>query len=310
MEAERPLTVGQYLREERERRNISLESISRTTRITMGNLQALEGDEFLVFSAPIFVRGFLRTYAMAVGLDAQKVVSMYEAQADLLDSAKKIKKEIPAQKPRPLMRYVLPLVLIVLAAGIMIFSFLKKPALTPRPPAPPAASLAPKAAETTPAKVLMAHEETTPQNPEPAKASAVPEKLTAESLQKIEGGEQKANKVPEKPAAGSIGTAGEESKRERRHVLKIMARESSWVRIQIDDQPPLDALLQPQETATWTARRGFNITLGNAGGVELSFNGIAQGHLGKSGQVVHLLLPPEGKSSQGAEKKESAVQPR
>jgi cytoskeleton protein RodZ len=94
-----------------------------------------------------------------------------------------------------------------------------------------------------------------------------------------------------------------EKKKERRHVLKVQATEMTWLRIQSDDQPEVEALLQPMETATWTARRQFNIIIGNAGGVEISFNGKPLGDLGASGQVVRLLLPKEIKPPQ-EEKKE------
>ena len=70
-------------------------------------------------------------------------------------------------------------------------------------------------------------------------------------------------------------------------------RLDGWLRIQSDDRPESEALLQPKETATWTAQRQFKILLGNAGGVEISLNGNPQGPLGKSGEVVHLLLPDE-----------------
>jgi hypothetical protein len=69
----------------------------------------------------------------------------------------------------------------------------------------------------------------------------------------------------------------------------------TWLRIQSDDLPDVEALLQPMETATWTARNQFKITVGNAGGVEISLNGKPLGTLGTSGQVVHLLLPDEMK---------------
>jgi cytoskeleton protein RodZ len=77
----------------------------------------------------------------------------------------------------------------------------------------------------------------------------------------------------------------------------------TWLRIQSDDQPDVEALLQPMQTASWTARRQFKITVGNAGGVEISFNGKPLGTLGASGQVVNLLLPDEMKPP-SEEKKE------
>jgi hypothetical protein len=69
------------------------------------------------------------------------------------------------------------------------------------------------------------------------------------------------------------------------------------MRILCDGQQTFDVLLQPKETATWTARRQFEIAVGNAGGVELSLNGLPQGPLGKPGEVIHLILPGDAKAA-------------
>jgi hypothetical protein len=65
------------------------------------------------------------------------------------------------------------------------------------------------------------------------------------------------------------------------------------MRILNDEQQVSDVLLQPKETSSWTARRQFRIIIGNAGGIELFLNGVSQGRLGKSGEVIHLVLPRE-----------------
>ncbi len=72
MNEEQVLSVGSYLRQERERRNISLESVAKVTRITLQNLEALERDDFRLLPAPVFTRGFLRTYAAYLGIDPKE----------------------------------------------------------------------------------------------------------------------------------------------------------------------------------------------------------------------------------------------
>jgi hypothetical protein len=100
---------------------------------------------------------------------------------------------------------------------------------------------------------------------------------------------------PSAPAPASPGAPAEETK-ERRHILRVQAKEQTWVRVQADDQPEFEVLLEPQEKAVWTARRQMKITLGNAGGLDMAFNGKRVGPFGSSGQVVHLQFPlPEGK---------------
>jgi hypothetical protein len=104
---------------------------------------------------------------------------------------------------------------------------------------------------------------------------------------------EKEQKPSEKLAAAATGPGEKEAAKERRHILKAVATEKTWMRILNDEQQVSDVLLQPKETSSWTARRQFHITIGNAGGIELFLNGVSQGRLGKSGEVIHLVLPRE-----------------
>jgi cytoskeleton protein RodZ len=76
-------TLGQYLRRERESRQIPLPELSRTTRISLPFLKALEEDNLDFFSQHEFIPGFLKLYARHLGLDAQEVLLRYEFQSEL-----------------------------------------------------------------------------------------------------------------------------------------------------------------------------------------------------------------------------------
>ncbi|MFH1758394.1 MAG: RodZ domain-containing protein [Pseudomonadota bacterium] len=291
MNEERVLSVGSYLRQERERRNISLESIAKVTRITLPNLEALERDDFRRLPAPVFTRGFLRTYVSYLGIDPQEVLALYEAQVDFSTVSPKIKIGPPPKKTRPLVKFTLILFILSLAAGILFSSLYKQ---TPAPPPSPPLSVpeAPRL-QTPPDKTPPAEEFPSPEKDLLKTPAAFPP-LPALTPDLIE--EEKEEKKEE------------EKKEEERHILSVKATELTWLRVQSDDQKKVEALLRPQEKSTWTARRQFKITVGNAGGVEIFFNGVPQGRLGASGEVVHLLLPKEIKEVKekvaGEEKKE------
>jgi len=76
-------TLGQYLRREREARSVSLEELSRGTRISRPYLEALERDDFHFFSKREYTLGFLRGYARHLGLDPDEVLKRYRFQAEL-----------------------------------------------------------------------------------------------------------------------------------------------------------------------------------------------------------------------------------
>ena len=76
-------TLGQYLRREREARSVSLEEISRGTRISQPYLEALERDDLHFFSKREYILGFLKGYARYLGLDPEEVLKRYRIQSEL-----------------------------------------------------------------------------------------------------------------------------------------------------------------------------------------------------------------------------------
>jgi len=87
-------TLGQYLRREREARSVSLEEISRGTRISRPYLEALERDDFHFFSKREYTLGFLRGYARYLGLDPDEILKRYRFQLELT-SRKETFEQIP-----------------------------------------------------------------------------------------------------------------------------------------------------------------------------------------------------------------------
>lgn len=72
-------SVGQFLRKAREARNISLEEISRATRVPVLSVERIEADQFDELPGEVFVRGFLKSYARALDLEPDDVLARYTA---------------------------------------------------------------------------------------------------------------------------------------------------------------------------------------------------------------------------------------
>ena len=70
-------TFGPRLRSERERRGISLETISTVTNVGIELWEGLERNDFSRWPRGIFARAFVRDYARAVGIDADEVVEEF-----------------------------------------------------------------------------------------------------------------------------------------------------------------------------------------------------------------------------------------
>lgn len=75
-----PITLGAYLRRERERRGLALRTISESTKVSVGLLEGLETDDISRWPGGIFRRAFVRSYAQCVGLDPDDVMKRFERQ--------------------------------------------------------------------------------------------------------------------------------------------------------------------------------------------------------------------------------------
>lgn len=75
-----PLTVGQQLKAARDARGLTLRDIAGITKMQVSTLECLENDRFDEIHAEVFVRGFLRSYARELRLDADRVLVDYLEQ--------------------------------------------------------------------------------------------------------------------------------------------------------------------------------------------------------------------------------------
>ncbi|MFH0810548.1 MAG: RodZ domain-containing protein [Pseudomonadota bacterium] len=73
-------TVGQYLKEEREKRGLSIEEINQRTRISLHVIEVLERGQTALLPPPVILRGFLKNYAKALDLDPTEVLTRYHQE--------------------------------------------------------------------------------------------------------------------------------------------------------------------------------------------------------------------------------------
>ena len=75
------ITVGRLFQKEREEKKVSLETVSRETRISLAFLQAIEEDAYQLIPAETYVRGFIRSYAKLLHLNVDEILDLYRLQA-------------------------------------------------------------------------------------------------------------------------------------------------------------------------------------------------------------------------------------
>ncbi len=71
--------LGERFRAAREARGLSLSDVSEQIRIRSLYLAAIEDENWDAIGAPVYVRGFLRTYARFLGLDSEEAVAAFNA---------------------------------------------------------------------------------------------------------------------------------------------------------------------------------------------------------------------------------------
>jgi cytoskeleton protein RodZ len=74
--------IGTTLREARIRHKIDLTEIEEQTKIRVRYLRALENEEWDLLPGPTYTRSFIRTYALALGLDGERLADDYRRQQE------------------------------------------------------------------------------------------------------------------------------------------------------------------------------------------------------------------------------------
>jgi transcriptional regulator with XRE-family HTH domain len=72
-------TIGERLEEARKRKGISIREAAETTKIRGDYLQKFEANSFDIDLPPLYLRGFIRTYAKFLDLDAERLIGDVDA---------------------------------------------------------------------------------------------------------------------------------------------------------------------------------------------------------------------------------------
>jgi cytoskeletal protein RodZ len=91
--------LGDMLRDARESRGVSLPEAERATKIRLKYLAALEDENISSLPSPVYARGFLRNYAVYLGLDADEVLELFEESRQPTRERIKAARGGPAAKP-------------------------------------------------------------------------------------------------------------------------------------------------------------------------------------------------------------------
>jgi len=304
--------VGAFLRELRVKRGLSLDELSRATRVARPYLEALENDAFTSLPAPVFTRGFIRAYCQAVGVAADDALARYDGR--------EVREGVAAPPPRGavaastsptesdprtrsaiLVSFVL---LVVLGVALFAVALVTQPAREQRvermPPSPRPGASAPPVAAITPAPETRPIPPPAPKSPparppEPTRTAA-PSAPVPAPVPPIAAVPPVAPSGP-RPWMPQVQTATTGVSTPYRLVARVS--EPTWIRVRTEDGRTSEETVPAGAVREWVSNRPFVITIGNAGGVSFELNGRPLPSFGASGTVISgLVLPPEGARSQ------------
>jgi len=279
-----PQSVGALLMTAREGLGLSRERITEITRMRTPVVEAIENEAWDSLPPPVFVRGFLRSYAKVLGISQDVVIDLYAKRVPLVSPRLE-----PPLEPSRSRRWSAWLVLLVLAVLAMVYGMWyfypslqvsqgsreaekeDQPVAMRTFPADQGGSSLPSRAAVASSPPVRAVED--PLNREPAPVQSASEDTTPSP----QGGER--------PARDQVGEA------EERLFLTGFVREKTWVRITIDGKEDKEYLFQPGARPQWRGKDSFYMLIGNAAGIDFDLNGKRVKNLGSPGQVIRLTLP-------------------
>jgi cytoskeleton protein RodZ len=291
--------LGFFLKSERERKGLTLEHVAKLTRLRTHYIEALENEDWGKLPSLVFIRGFVKNYTKALGLDYKEVMGQFGSSVPVHDDLPK--PLVPLKKTNK--KYYFWGFLVIFILSLFIVFLIGDPL-----------SLFKKAGSTS----------TKGRNDKVVQQEANPE---ADRLGQLSGQDSAVNNpqaanttgATTKPETGYAGikiqpsgpdaasrkmTAGNTVKTpvqetdlkpvvgvNEKYTLTGYVTSSTYIKIYVDNDEPKEYIFSPGSYPQWRGNEGFYVLVGNAAGIEFDLNGKRIKNLGGQGDVVRLRLP-------------------
>ena len=237
-------SVGQILRSSRVAQGRTLEQVNSSTRISLGNLQAIEADESSHFGSAFFYKSFVRQFAQDLRLDFCLLEPSLHVAAETFapplmpGQAESAAPKIAALRPPRRHRY----------RGLLSFASLVAVLIA--------------------CSGVYAKWQSSRISVQGLWSSA------AIALKPLPG--ERFRHAPSAPVTQPAPNA---------FTVEVAATEPTWVSLVSDGKSSFSGLLETAQTKTIEGHENARVRTGNAGGVNVIFNGKLLGALGPRGQV-------------------------
>lgn len=249
-------SVGTALRNAREEQGRTIEEIAQELCIMPSYLRAIEADDLQNLPGAFFYKSFVRQYAGLLGLNPAEFQAQIQALTAVPEPEQPAVPERPIRVPDPIVEAANRLDLSNRSWTVPLAAFL-------------VAILG--------GGFFYAWYR---QPAAPASVAARPQTILTPKSESPE------------PTVNVTTTTGEDGV--KRLVLNLSASEETWLSISSGGKQIFSGILEPDETKTVSGLEMARLKVGNAGGLNVQWNGKEIGPIGERGQVRVVVFTPEG----------------
>jgi cytoskeletal protein RodZ len=263
---EKILELGTYLHQFREEQSMSLEEVAAKTKIQVRLLRAIEEGQLEQLPEPVYIQGFIKRFADALGLDGTQFASTFPT-GSVLRPLMPSWRGMPAAQLRPVHLYVLYIALIIGAVNGLSFWMNRSTVRT--------------------ANTFETFQKAEVQPTAGKKAAARLSEKMGPSGTSVQGNANQGNadvassaKAPNQPVR-----------------VQVTFKSQSWVRVVADGKMTFEGVLPEGTQQTWMAKEKLILRAGNAGGVLVAFNDSQAKQLGQPGSVEEVTFEANSQSA-------------
>lgn len=288
------VSPGTQLKKIRLEKGISLEEVQKKTKIHLNILKAIEGDS-LTHLSPVYLKGFLKIYCHFLGVDPHDyiagpkepqvpVVKITASRQEPQDTKQAVSfLKAFSQKIIPLKVHVRKLkaafiaVIIVIFVVVIFFNIGKFISSKRR-----AYSMRKKSVAVSVSR--------------PVSRSKTVEKKEIPVVPIVKAA-PKSNLAPSAPAVVVVPSASKALQKEAGSGIKLGVRtkENCWILVKVDGRVVFQRTLEKGRFENWQAKDKIELSVGNAGVVELEVNGQLFSNLGRKGQALkNIVITKDG----------------
>ncbi len=279
---------GDRLRAAREAQGLTLRQIEEATRIRQVFLQAMEEERFADLPDAVYARGFIRSYAAYLGLDAEALLCVYRDLAGEPPVA--VPQVLNEPLTRPLAaslwgrtwRWLLAVALLAALGWLAYSHFALR--VDPWP-----LSLLSLPLRTPTAQLPTPRPTPAPPTPLPLATPTITRAASSTSMPTVRPSATPSRTIAPMGRSGTLSPTAPTGAIQVRAVISA----TTYLEVTADEVRVYTGTLLPGQERTFAANSRLALRVGNAGGLQLIVNGVTAPPLGQTGQVVEVIYTPQ-----------------